>query len=75
MDQYAKAIFDMHEKSGIAEAIQKIKPMDKNALGVDQYITEWGPACIQRIASIRSKLRPGETPGHDTILHAIDSVE
>ena len=49
--------------------------MDKNALGVDECITEWGPACLQRIASIRSKLSPGEIPGHDTILHAIDCVE
>ena len=56
MKLYVKAIFDMHHNSGVAEAIQSYKPLDKNNLGIDIAINEWGPACIQRIAKIRAKL-------------------
>ena len=71
---YAKAIYDMHTKSGAAEAIQAYKPMDANKLGIDQAIEEWGPANIARIAKIRAKLTPG-TEGNDYILNALTRLE
>ena len=43
---YVKAIFDMHTRSGAAEAVQSIKAMDPNNLSVDLAIDEWGPAVI-----------------------------
>ena len=74
MDQYVKAIFEMHTKSGAAEAIELINPMQASQLGIDTAIEEWGPASIERIAKIRSKLS-AETAGHSTILHAIDALQ
>ena len=64
---YIKAVFDMHTRSGAAEAVQSIKAMDPNNLSVDLAIDEWGPAVIQRIAKIRQKLNV-DVPGHQDIL-------
>ena len=53
MDKFARAIYEMHHSSGIAESIEKIKPLDVNHLGIDNVIDEWGPASIARIAKMR----------------------
>lgn len=46
----------MHEESGVRQVMMKENPLDPNHLGVDIAIDEWGPAAIERIAKIRSKL-------------------
>ena len=48
-----KAIFDMHTKSGVAEAMQKVRPLEESKLGVEIAIDEWGPATEKRIKAIR----------------------
>ena len=71
---YIKAVFNMHTRSGAAEAVQSIKAMDPNNLSVDLAIDEWGPAVIQRIAKIRQKLNV-EVPGHQDILSKLQLLE
>ena len=62
-EAYVKAIYDMHTKSGAAEAIDAIKPRDSSKTGVEIAIDEWGPAVVERIAKIRAKLNPDDA-GH-----------
>ena len=63
MQNFVKALFEMHTHSGVGEAIQKIKPLDKAHLGIDIAINEWGPASIARINKIMEKLNLAD-PGH-----------
>ena len=65
----AKAIYDFKFKSGVAEKLQVIKPLDKQNLAIDQIITEWGTASLERIAKIRSK-QPAES-----IIAALDELQ
>ena len=58
MQVFVKAVFDMHTKSGCAEAISAFKPCDPLNLGIDNSINVWGPAVIARIPNIRAKLDP-----------------
>ena len=52
----AKAFYDFHNKSGIAAAMETVSPLNKEKLGLDIAIKEWGPAVVEKIARIRSKL-------------------
>ena len=54
----------MHYKSGVAEAIQAIKPCETSKMGVEIAIDEWGPASIVRIQKIRAKLNTDTDAGH-----------
>ncbi len=62
-----KAIHDMHTKSGVAEAIQALKPIETSKMGIEIAIDEWGPATIAKIAKIRTKLNPETDEGHKLI--------
>ena len=74
MDKFAQAIYQFHTESGVGESIEPLTPMDKDHLGIDIAIDEWGPASIERIAKMRSNLNP-ETAGHDKILAALNMLE
>ena len=65
----------MHTRSGAAEAVQSIKPMDPNNLSVDLAIDVWGPTIIQRIARIRQRLNTETPPGHQDILSKLQLLE
>ena len=54
----AKALFEFHHKSGIAEKVQAVSPLDRNNLAIDHIIDEWGSASLARIVKIRAKLDP-----------------
>lgn len=73
-EAYVKAIYDMHTKSGAAEAIDAIKPRDSSKTGVEIAIDEWGPAVVERIAKIRAKLNPDDA-GHQRISKILDKLE
>jgi len=73
IESYVMAIFDMHTKSGAAEAINVIKPRASSKMGVEIAIDEWGPAVITRIASLRTKLN-AEDAGHMRILKILDRL-
>ena len=45
----AKEFYKFHNKSGIAEKISTFSPLDKNNLGIDKAINEWGPAVETKI--------------------------
>jgi len=74
IDSYVKAIYDMHTKSGAAEAIEAIKPSATSKMGVEIAIDEWGPAVIARISKLRSKLN-SEDEGHKGILAVLATFE
>lgn len=47
---FVKAVYNMHENSGIREAMQDgVLPLDPNHLGVDIAIDQWGPTAYERI--------------------------
>ena len=48
--------------------------MDKNHLGIDIGIDEWGPSSVARMKKMRQKLSPSDT-GHAKILSALDNLE
>ena len=48
--------------------------MDKNHLGIDIGIDEWGPTSVATIAKMRQKLSPSDA-GHSKILSALDNLE
>ena len=48
--------------------------MDKNHLGIDIGIDEWGPTSVARIAKMRQKLSPADA-GHSKILAALNNLE
>ena len=73
VEAYVKAIYDMHTKSGVAEAIDAIKPKASSKTGVEVAIDEWGPAVIARIAKIRTKLNL-EDAGHLRISKILDRL-
>ena len=77
MSQFATAIHNFHTKSGVAEAVQLTRPLNTNKLYLDERISEWGPACVERIAKIRSKLTRLEErgQGQEKILRIIDDIE
>ena len=56
MEETVKALFNMHNNSRAIDAMQEISPLQPNKLGIDIAIDEWGPAVIERIGKIRSKL-------------------
>ena len=74
VESYVKAIYNMHTKSGAAEAIDAIKPRASSKMGVEIAIDEWGPAVIARIATLRQKLN-AEDEGHKGILAVLSSLE
>lgn len=49
-------------------------PMQPNQLGIDIAIDEWGPAVIQRIGKIRTKLGP-ETVQNAVIHKTLTKLE
>ena len=63
MKLVAKAIYEMHHKSGSAAKVQAHRPLDINNLAIDKIIDEWGPASIARMAKIKTKLDLSNT-GH-----------
>ena len=65
----------MHNKSGISEAIEAIKPSSESKMGVEIAIDEWGPSAIERMARIRAKLNVADNPGHQRISEAMDRLE
>uniref|UniRef100_A0A7S3ML58 Choline kinase n=1 Tax=Favella ehrenbergii TaxID=182087 RepID=A0A7S3ML58_9SPIT len=66
-------LFNFHTKSGASEAIDAIKPRATSRMGVEIAIEEWGPASIERIASIRQKLN-AQDAGHRKILSTLDRL-
>jgi len=75
MKGVVSAIYDMHTKSGILEAISAIRPRESSKLAIEVAIDEWHPACITRIAEIRTKLNPEGDSGHRRISDALDCIE
>ena len=73
VESYVKAIYGMHTKSGVSEAIEAIKPRATTKMGVEIAIEDWGPAVISKIAALRQKLNP-EDEGHRSILTSLDCV-
>ena len=73
-ERFVEAVFNMHTKSGIAEAMEEIIPLDSTSLGVEIAIEKWGPATIERLAKIRAKLNP-EKPDHAFILDTTKLLE
>lgn len=71
---FVKAIYEMHEKSGVREAISAVAPLDPNYLGVDIAIDEWAPTAVERIAEIKTKLDKRD-PGHAYILDSLHALE
>ena len=58
----AKEFYKFHCKSGIAEKINEISPLDRNSLGIDKAINEWGPAVEAKIKKIMTKLETATIP-------------
>lgn len=56
MEEVVSAIFEFHHNNRAIDAIQAIIPMQRDRLGIDTAIDEWGPAVITRIGKMRSKL-------------------
>ena len=71
MEETTKAIFGFHNNNRATDAIQAIVPMNRQKLGIDTAIEEWGPAVVTRIGKIRSKLDPQSTEDAK-ILRALD---
>lgn len=69
--KYIEAIFNMHTKSGVAEAIEAIKPKGSSRMGIEIAIEEWGPAVKTRIAKIRSQLNSADE-NHNKILNVVN---
>ena len=74
MKRCAEAIFTMHHKSGVAEAIQAHKPLDSNSMFVDTIINEWGREAYARICRIRRKLDL-DNEDHQKIERELDNFE
>ena len=53
MQAVVQALYNMHSRSGISEAIDLIRPLEHSRMGVEIAISEWGPTCIDKIAHIR----------------------
>ena len=49
VEKSAKLLHDMHTKSGAAEAIQEILPIESSKMMIEIAIDEWGPAAKARI--------------------------
>ena len=64
IENSVKLFFDMHTKSGVAEAIQEILPQNSSRMGLEIGIDEWGPATIARIQKIRANLDTESDEGH-----------
>lgn len=73
-EKFVEAIFNMHTKSGIAEAMQEVQPFDSSRMGVQIAVDQWGPATTQRLIKIRSKLN-SENEDHRKILEACQALE
>ena len=63
MKQVARALYDFHHSSGAADKIIGFKPIIKDYLAIDHYITEWRSQAEARIHKIKSKLTLNN-PGH-----------
>ena len=66
MKSVASALYDMHMKSGITNAIDAIRPQHDTKMGVEIAIDEWGPSCRERMTRMRAKLNL-ENEGHQKI--------
>ena len=66
INEFVKKIYQMHSNENLNQAIHALSPKDPSNLAIDIAINEWGPACLTRIPSIRSKLR-NDISGHELI--------
>ena len=71
MKQVARAIYDFHHTSGAADKVLALKPINRDYLAIDHYITEWGSQAETRIQKIRSKLTL-TNPNHVQISKDLD---
>ena len=71
---FAKALYDFHTNSGVAEAMQESHPKDENKLGIDIAINVWGPEAAKKISRLRRRLNESDDD-HAVILRAISALE
>ena len=74
MRSVVSALYEMHTKSGLSSALERVYPISESKLGVEVAIEEWGPACVDRMARIRAKLNLEEA-GHQKIGAMLDLLE
>ena len=73
----AELIYKFHHEAGIADSVAHLAPLNKQRLGIDIAIDEWGPKSIERIPRMREQVNNSSLSEEDKlkILHALDVTE